>query len=264
MLTKLVKHEFRATSRVMLPMFLALLVLSALANVSIRILDTNPNTFLNTLSALIMTAFGIFIFATCLMSIILMVQRFYHNLLTDEGYLMFTLPTSIHKLVWSKIIVSVVWFVVTFIAVCLSGLIASFRLKYFSNFINVFQHIFQLNINAYYTLNSVAFILEFLIFIFLACAATCLLFYAAMSVGHSFANHKLLLSVVFFFVFEFASQFIITLAAIPFGNLNFHVTMSTIGQVHSIFWVLIVCCLIYCAVFYIITTIFLRKRLNLE
>ena len=41
MLRKLIKHEFRATGRVMLPLFLILLVTSVGANLSVRgMLDT--------------------------------------------------------------------------------------------------------------------------------------------------------------------------------------------------------------------------------
>ena len=38
-----------------------------------------------------------------------MVYRFYKNLMTDEGYLMFTLPVSRSQLIWSKLIVSMAW-----------------------------------------------------------------------------------------------------------------------------------------------------------
>lgn len=39
-----------------------------------------------------------------------MVVRFRNNLMTDEGYLMFTLPVSVHQLLWSKLLVSMLWF----------------------------------------------------------------------------------------------------------------------------------------------------------
>jgi hypothetical protein len=61
---------------------------------------------LHILSGLILAAFGIAIVGVSVMSVVLMVNRFRSNLLSDEGYVMFSLPVSVHELVWSKIIVS--------------------------------------------------------------------------------------------------------------------------------------------------------------
>ncbi len=58
------------------------------------------------MSGLILAAFGIAIVGVSVMSVVLMVNRFRSNLLSDEGYVMFSLPVSVHELVWSKIIVS--------------------------------------------------------------------------------------------------------------------------------------------------------------
>ncbi len=46
MLMKLMKHEFRATSRIMFPMFLIVLVTAVGANISTRILMEVDNVFM--------------------------------------------------------------------------------------------------------------------------------------------------------------------------------------------------------------------------
>ena len=46
MLGKLLKHEFRATGRTMLPVLGVLTLLVLLANISVRLLDTNSAGFL--------------------------------------------------------------------------------------------------------------------------------------------------------------------------------------------------------------------------
>ena len=87
MLGKLIKHEFKATSRIMLPLIIILLALAILANFSMRQVDnSNPNSFtLNTLSAIALILFGVMIMAVFIVSIVLMAQRFRSNLLQDEG-----------------------------------------------------------------------------------------------------------------------------------------------------------------------------------
>ena len=97
MLGKLMKHEFRATRRVMLPLYLILLVTAVAANFSTRMLFDSRHWALTTLGTLLVISFGVAVAGVCVMSVLLMVQRFYKNLLQDEGYLMFTLPVSVHQ-----------------------------------------------------------------------------------------------------------------------------------------------------------------------
>ena len=79
MLRKLLKHEFRATGRIMLPLFLILLATSVGANLSIRgMLDTD-NRFLNILGSLLIVAFVVAVIGVCVMSMVVMVQRFYRT-----------------------------------------------------------------------------------------------------------------------------------------------------------------------------------------
>ncbi|MEG2038057.1 MAG: hypothetical protein RRZ93_08705, partial [Ruthenibacterium sp.] len=84
MLGKLLKHEFRATGRIMLPLFALLFVMSLGANFAVRIMDSSNSNFLNLLAGLIMTGFVIAIIGVSIMSGVLMIQRFYRNFLSDE------------------------------------------------------------------------------------------------------------------------------------------------------------------------------------
>ena len=126
MLRKLLKHEFRATGRIMLPMYLVLLVTALGSNLAGRKMLDGPD-ILNTLGVLIVMAFGFAICGVMLMSFVLMIQRFYKNLLQDEGYLMFTLPASVHQHIWSKLIVSSVWFIVTVLAIIAASLVVAYQ-----------------------------------------------------------------------------------------------------------------------------------------
>jgi len=263
MLGKLLKHEFRATGRIMGPLYLVLLVLSFGANFSIRLLNSSGSRLLNILGGLVIAAFSFGIVAVCVMAIVLMVNRFRTNLMSEEGYIMFTLPASVHELVWSKIIVSTAWFVATFLAVCLSGLIVSFRVAYVLRFFAELKDLFR-QLTTYYAINGVAFLLEGLLLIFLACAALCLLFYAAMAVGHSFANHKTALSVVFFFAFQFAAQMIGSISIFSLAGLDLIWIRDPVAAIHTFMGIGIAYALFYGAVFYVITTFMLKKRLNLE
>ena len=112
MLGKLMKHEFRATARRMLPLFLVVVLLSCFLRISTAVIDHSTRslpTILHMLNALLWVLFVLLLIGCVVFAVVVMVSRFYKNLLTDEGYLMFTLPVSIHKLLWSKLLVSSVW-----------------------------------------------------------------------------------------------------------------------------------------------------------
>ena len=101
------------------PLYLVLLAVALGFNFSARLMDTS-NVVLNILAALVILAYVAAIIGVFIVAFILMLQRFYKNLLGDEGYIMFTLPASVHQHVWSKLIVSAVWFIATGVVVILS------------------------------------------------------------------------------------------------------------------------------------------------
>ena len=274
MLRKLMKHEFRATGRIMLPLFLILLVTSVGANFSVRgMLDTDSK-FLNVLGVLLVMAFVIAIIGVCVMSMVVMVQRFYKNLLQDEGYVMMTLPVSVHQHIWSKLLVSAVWFALTIVVVCLACLVMAFDVDLVQQIAGGFRELFQeicRNLSAYYAINGTAVIVEFLVLCFVGCCAMCLQFYAALSIGHSHPNHKMAWSVLWFFLMQFIMQFLFgTLVALLDESWFHHLLLgwtdniSGMASVHLGMITVILGEVIYGAIFYILTTWFLKKHLNLE
>ena len=121
MLTKLLKHEFRATARIMGPLYLVLLAVALGFNFSARLMDSG-NFVLNMLAALVVMAYVVAITAVFIVAFILMLQRFYKNLLGDEGYLMFTLPASVSQHITAKLVVAVLLDVLSVAAAILAVL----------------------------------------------------------------------------------------------------------------------------------------------
>ena len=206
MLGKLIKHEFRATGRLMAPLFGAMLLLAVFVRVSDLILSAaDVPVFFEALNALLLVVYVLAILSVTVFSTVLMIKRFHQNFLTDEGYLMFTLPTSVHSLLWSKLITAALFFIFTFLAEALSVAIVVWRgglaREMFTGFADLFRAM-----DSYYMANGLAFALEALALLFVSLLVTCLLFYAPMSIGYSFANHKGLLSVVFYFVIQAVLQ----------------------------------------------------------
>lgn len=271
MLRKLLKHEFRATGRIMLPMYLVLLVTAIGANLSGRGM-LGANELLSILGTLIIMAFGIAIFGVFVMAFTLMIQRFYKNLLQDEGYLMFTLPVSVHQHIWSKLIVSAVWFIATVFAVIAASMIVAYDVGFLTEFFGWFGRFLQglrlLRISE--ALNGTVILAELIVLIFLMLMAFSLQFYAALAAGHSRPNHKMVWSVVLFFAFQFAVQMGGGMLFVSLDHLrlpyffNFDWDVAPVVVIHAGMLFMIFCTVVYGAIFYAVTTLFLKRRLNLE
>ena len=275
MLSKLLKHEFRATGRTMLPVYAAVVVLAVLANFSIRVIDRSVHTLVTIFCGLIIAAFIIGIIAAGIITLVMMIKRFYTNYLKDEGYLMHTLPVSVHELVWSKMIVSVVWFAATFVVIWLVILLTALiqtgtsLAQFFAGFpswaeIKAFME--QAGIRSG---DLWLFGLEMLLAVVVAGLYTCLHFYAAMSLGHMFAKDKILLSIVFFV----GISFVLSLATTGYGSARFYAleasdaTLETVKEAlrlgQAIMGEALLVELVQSAVLYIATVLGLKRGLNL-
>jgi len=277
MLGKLMKHEFRATARIMLPVMGAMVALALLANLSIRGLAGNLSDvpMLRIFFVLIIIFFGVAVVATAVMALVIMVSRFYRNLLKDEGYLMFTLPVSVHELIWSKLIVSLVWFlgtglliflVMTLMALNLSHTNLQMILEQFPSWSEISRWLDETGIRGRLVTLLVQGVLGTLIGIF----AVCLHFYASMALGHMFSKDKVLLSIVFFVGISFAFNLMeMGYGIVGFGfsdleNIDMENARDGLAFVSTVIWHGIALSAVQAAVMYLATFLGLKKGLNLE
>ena len=274
MLRKLLKHEFRATARVMIPLYLITVLLAVLTRATalwaemVTFDGMLGRNFLALLSGIIIFGFVLALIATFVVAVILAILRFRSNLMADEGYVMFTLPVSTHTLVWSKLIVSAVWFLGAVVVDVLSLLALVANVEMFWELGRVFQEIAD-QWNAYYVGNGVAFLVECLLLFLVFCVVACLEFYTPLAIGHSFAQHKMLLSVAFFFAIQVVTQIVsgmLLFAGVPMldsmdGWLN---SLTPATAIHGFMWGSILISAIYGAIHFCITFRMLPRNLNVE
>ena len=275
MLGKLLKHEFKATARTMLPMFGVVVLLSVLANLGFAQIADAENGALDILFGLFIFAFFLGLFTMGVMAMVVMIQRFYKNVLGDEGYLTLTLPVNVHEIVWSKLIVSFVWFLATGLIAMAAVFIAVFTLTY-TGLGEMFQNMpsFGEMLRLFFEKTSITplqltgAIAQFAAMIILSSLTTCLHFYAAMALGHSFSNNKVLLSVVFFIAISFVFSFVSSLLGIFVEGLAMTVTVEAGSSVMTTLQELSLGSMIYTliegVILYLLTTYCLKHRLNLS
>ena len=93
MLGKLIKYEFKGTARLYLPFFALLVLLTVVNRFSLQF-SVSHSEIMEIPSVLAMMLYIVAVIAIFVIAMVATVQRFYKNFMTDEGYLMFTLPVS--------------------------------------------------------------------------------------------------------------------------------------------------------------------------
>ena len=277
MLGKLIKHELRGSGRTMLPFILVSLFLSVMAGLSMRAMEHQQDySWFSILFGIVIFLFVAGLMAVCIMSVVVVINRFRQNLLGDEGYLMFTLPVSVDQHLWSKLIVSAIWFAATALTCMLAVMlmllcnINTFEIDW-SEVGYVMGELGRM-MREFGILHIVGYCLELLAMFFAGVCVSCLTFYCAMAIGYSFSNRKVLLSILAFFGIDILfsilqSSLIMLLNAIPgverfLENLDLS-RVNAAGSMHIVLlcWVLYLA--IHAAVLYIPTRLLLKKKLNL-
>ena len=113
MLTKLLKYEYRATAIYFLPIYAAILVVSVMTY-GLRILRESLHDYSSALIAqglfTFSSIYALLAFGLAVTTFVVIIIRFYKNLLGNEGYLMFTLPVSVEQNILAKLIPAMTWF----------------------------------------------------------------------------------------------------------------------------------------------------------
>jgi hypothetical protein len=258
MLGKLLKYEFKATGRVFLPLFGALLIVSIVSRLFMSLRFQAPTIIGIVVSVILMV--GIFI-----ITLIITLQRFYRNLLTTEGYLMFTLPVKTDSLIWSKLITASVWNILSLVVV--TAAIAIMAITKF-NLADAFRCLSGL-------LNSVgigggtlaAFIAEFVVLVLTALFSGILTFYACMSVSLLFNKHRVLISFAAYLVFSTIGQILSSVAAVIVTKTRLpevFMNWDLFTQIHVGAISMIVLNLAVGVIFYFLSRYMLKNKLNLE
>ncbi len=260
MLGKLIKHEFKATGRTMLPALGVFAVLAVVANVGYRFLSVSKNSVINAMLTLFIVLFFVAVAAAGLVTVVIMINRFYKNLLQNEGYLMLTLPVNIHQLMWSKLIVSLVWFVATAAVVVLIIVLTIVNFSHmelarlFAGLPTFTQLLELIRAAGFRTFRLIFVGLEFLALCITAGLCFCLHFYAAISIGHCFTNHKGLWSVLSYICISIVTS----LCATKLTSLA-----PSSAEIEVLVGLMIAFEVVIGAAFYLISTHSLRRGLNL-
>lgn len=265
MLRKLLKYEVRATARIFVPLY-ALLIVFALINKAFIAINSDT---LQIPGIIAFSIFVIIIVAICVMTLVVTIQRFYKNLLSDEGYLMFTLPVKAHSHITSKLLISMLW---SFLSLFVSGFAVLLAVADPENMKQASQFMSQ----CADWLNKVGFpaymtVAEAIVAMIISSAASIIMIYAAMAVGNLSGKHRILLSLGAYIGLTTVLQIVgsIFIVTVPknwfyFENVSQNNYMPLVNSIQLMLLFAIIFSVIFGVAFYVLTNLLLKKKLNLE
>lgn len=275
MLRKLIKHELRATSKIFLSLFAAVVALMGgfqMIFLVARLLtgrdDTHP---------LLAVLFGLFsvlsafaLLAMMAVLVIVPVQRFYKNLLGDEGYLMFTLPATPAQQILSKLTTGLIWMFVGMIVCILAVLLFAWNLPDITAVPSI-----SASFQAQTGMSFYSALFLFGLFMLLVFANTYLHFYLCIAIGGQWPQNRLLASAVAYLILNAVLQFVVFFGIIAaalifssadisfFRSLQSLAEQSPTGFFYGMLGVSAVVLIVLNLVYFFVTRWLLSKRLNL-
>lgn len=269
MVKKLLKHEFMALSRMLVPMYIILLGLSLITR--IIVIFENDSVIYGIISASSIGVLCIGLVVGVIYTLVSCIIRFYKNLFSKEGYLTFTLPVSVNAHLGTKLftasVASIASFAVIFFAFCIatSGELLVEIFKAAGYILGIAGEVLGASLGLY--------ILEAIILFVVSTCTSILLFYACMCIGQLAKRSRVLLALGVYFGYYYLSQIIVTIGMVTmtmiedtefFRNILEWVSHNPIQTMHISLIGATVVYAVLGGVYYLIAHTIMKKKLNLE
>ncbi len=205
MLGKLIKHEFKATYKLMLISHAFVLLVSLFIGLFQFMKSSSTDEFsiftYGIFSTYIVLLYMVLAISALFGTHIYIAVRFYRNFFTDEGYLMHTLPTTPTQLLHSKIITGFGLCLFDLIVIAISSLIIYIPL--ITQILNL-GNVFVSGLESF-SIGSLLFTIGLLLLEFLAFIVQ---IYGCICLGQLFHKNRLLAAIVIFLCSNFVKSIV--------------------------------------------------------
>lgn len=257
MLGKLLKHEWRATARRYGLFYLILAAMTLFAVIIHAIPVKNVFYTMGETAFLVLYIFVLCGVAFC--STGMAVVRFYKNMVSDEGYLTFTLPAKVEQLVLTKFIVAFLWQMLTVVLIVLS-LLTVFVVGHveWSAFSEVISFILE-ETGAMLPILGVTMLISMMY--------QMLMFYLSIAIGQIFGHYKILASVIAYCVIGFGLELIMMIIILAIcgiiGFVEVGEFIMNMSNMNAFYLISIAWSAVLAVIAYFVTCRLLKRKLNL-
>lgn len=239
--------------------------------------EQSPNIFTEMFAGLVILAYIFCIAAVSFCVTLCTAIRFYKNLFTDEGYLMFTLPVKTSDLLLSKALVAALWRLISTLCICLSifGIAAvavaylsdTGIVQFFQEFFDLFRETFDMAwLRDLFPLPVPLFFIWLILIGIFSLFFDILYIYTCICLGQLFKKHKIGGAILSYFGLRFVFRIFRQILMVPFSNTYLFYDMD---KINAGTWILImfvslialggICVGMYCLCNYLMS-----RKLNLE
>lgn len=262
MLGKLIKYDFKSLFKSIFPIYLFTLFLSLICRLSYMLTDKIPA--LKFTSGLTTFIFVILLIGLPFVTFFMSISNYYNKMVKDEAYLTHTLPVKKSSLINSKLLISVLFMLITFVVMFLAIYIC------YSDIIKVFEYVYDFIINYVDDFDIMLFVILMVLSLLFGYIYNLLMIYLAIAFGQTRATKKGLFSVIFWFIiYNITSVVTSVLTLIPalFSNKYasyFENDLMAISDVNILLTYSLIITIVVNFVFYIMTVKTMEKKLNLD
>ena len=267
MLKKCLKHEWKACWKNMALLNGAAIFMGALGGFGF--LFSQLSELPDLLIVLYLFAYVLIVIAASVMTQVLMIQRYYKNLFTDEGYLTNVLPVSATDHILSKMLVFGAWSILNALSVLASFafLLLPSAIRYFtmtfSDFLSYLWAQITCVADAAFSLigitNHIGMALFSIVGFFASLFFGILLFYAAISIGSLVSSHKILTAVLSYIGMTTVIQIFGGISIVRVFQDSTPTAVVTTSSVSTL-----IITVVLCVVLFLICRYILSRRLNLS
>ncbi|MBQ7726077.1 MAG: hypothetical protein IJT66_02925, partial [Clostridia bacterium] len=188
MLKKLYRYECYSLFRSLVPIYLASLGFALLSRLSLHFYTESSIHILSVFSGLITAMYGLSIAAVGVIGIVVVVTRFYKNLLRDEGYLTFSLPFTPTQHILCKLLCGVLVMIIDVVVVLLSLIILGIGTEAWTEFFQSLEEAIHAFLQIYTVGDAVFTASEIVLLALVGTFQGILMFYAAIAIGQQFKS----------------------------------------------------------------------------
>lgn len=278
MLGKLMKYDIKSMIRVFIPMWIVAPIMALMLSFSIRgaIAWANGSMLGGMLSIgnnILMAIAGILfagaIIGLLVMTVVFVIQRFWNGLLKEEGYLMFTLPVKVWELIVSKALTATLISCISMVIGVFSGVI----LGVFStdDIVYVMASLWEYLLKGFVKTGPVFWmnVIIFILVLIVGTMSSIYHVYAAMSLGHLFATHKVAGSCISYIgisiIVSVIENIIKLFGAYLISDHYYPASYDLLEAISSVYLLyMLLVAVAEVIIYHVITERILSKKLNLE
>lgn len=261
MLGKLIKHEWKAVGKVLAIMHVALILMAVIGKIMLSI---NVLREAWPMWSALLCLYILSVMAVGVGTHIYLAVRFYKNMYTDEGYLSFTLPVKPWEHIFSKTLVSSIWILIDGVVIVASIIILVMYKGMGTEFLEGWnEFIAELAAGG---MLAVWKVIEVVITAVLSLIVIPITYYFSISIGQLFNSHKMLASVVTYFITINVLQVISTVISTAFmiGTMDWGEETTVMSMYSGILNVGMIEQIVLTVGFWLIINFIMNKKLNLE